>query len=133
VPCLSAERDKLGVSLPAFHRAGLDLANLSAYYYTQQYHDLAACHQEVPDLPLYLDISAEEGLRRRQEAAEHGAEWNRLDAESLEFHRRVREGYLALIAEAPARWITFSALGTPEAIHTQICAALTGRGVIRPL
>jgi dTMP kinase len=73
-----------------------------------------------PDLTLYLDISAEDGLKRRQQAAQDGAEWNRLDAQSLAFHQRVRDGYLALIAEDPARWVSISALDTPAAIHAQI-------------
>lgn len=59
-----------------------------------------------PDLTIYLDISAEEGLARREQASVGGAEWNRLDAENLAFHRRVREGYQALIAADPARWVS---------------------------
>jgi dTMP kinase len=80
-----------------------------------------------PDLTLYLDISAEEGLRRRQEAAEHGAEWNRLDAESLEFHRRVREGYLALMAADPARWVCIAGEGDRAAIQERIRAVVMAR------
>lgn len=59
-----------------------------------------------PDLTIYLDVPAEEGLARREQASHEGAEWNRLDAEGLAFHRRVREGYEALIAEDPARWVS---------------------------
>lgn len=80
-----------------------------------------------PDLTIYLDITAEEGLRRRQQAAQDGAEWNRLDAESLAFHRRVREGYLALITEAPERWIALSGVGDRQAIQAQIRAAVYAR------
>jgi len=57
-----------------------------------------------PDVTIYLDVPAEEGLARREQASHEGAEWNRLDAEGLAFHRRVRAGYEALIAEEPARW-----------------------------
>ena len=73
-----------------------------------------------PDLTIYLDITAEDGLKRRQQAAQDGAEWNRLDAQSLAFHQRVRDGYLALIAEDPARWVSISALDAPDTIHAQI-------------
>ena len=31
-----------------------------------------------------------------------------MDAQSLDFHRRVREGYLALMAEEPERWVCIS-------------------------
>lgn len=56
-----------------------------------------------PDLTLYLDIDPEEGLQRRK--AEAAAEWNRLDALELAFHKRVYVGYQALIAAEPSRWI----------------------------
>lgn len=81
----------------------------------------------TPDLTVYLDISAEDGLKRRQQAAQNGAEWNRLDAESLAFHCRVREGYRALIAENPARWAVIPALQPPDTIQAQVRACVSGR------
>ena len=80
-----------------------------------------------PDLTLYLDITAEEGLKRRERAAQDGAEWNRLDAQPLDFHRRVRDGYLALMAEDPARWARVSATGDRIAIQRQIRAVVLAR------
>jgi dTMP kinase len=80
-----------------------------------------------PDLTLYLDITAEEGLRRRERAAQGGAEWNRLDAQPLDFHCRVREGYLTLMAEDPARWVCIPASGARETIQAQIRAAVMAR------
>lgn len=59
----------------------------------------------VPDLTLYLDIEVEKGLLRKK----RGKEWNRLDAYEVEFHRRVRNGYLALAAEEPQRWCVIDA------------------------
>lgn len=82
----------------------------------------------TPDLTLYLDITAEEGLQRRQRAAaQDGEEWNRMDALSLAFHQRVREGYLALIANDPARWVTIPASGDRTAIQAQIQDAVLAR------
>jgi dTMP kinase len=52
----------------------------------------------IPDLTLYLDIEVEKGLTRKKK----GLEWNRLDAYEIAFHRRVRDGYLALAAETLA-------------------------------
>jgi dTMP kinase len=80
-----------------------------------------------PDLTLYLDITAEEGLKRRERAAQDGAEWNRLDAQPLDFHRRVRDGYLALMADDPARWARVSATGDRIAIQRQIRAVVLAR------
>lgn len=54
----------------------------------------------MPDLTFLLDVAVEIGLRRKQQ---NGAEWNRLDAYALEFHQRVRRGYLELAAAEPGR------------------------------
>jgi len=70
-----------------------------------------------PDLTLYLDIAPEEGLKRRQSS---GEEWNRLDAETLEFHRRVRAGYLALAEQEPKRWAVIDADRPAEEIQQEI-------------
>ena len=59
----------------------------------------------IPDLTLLLDLSVEEGLRRRQESGN----WNRLDAYDLEFHHRVRNGYLEMVRANPERWVTIDA------------------------
>lgn len=80
-----------------------------------------------PDLTFYLDISVEEGLRRRQQAAQGGAEWNRMDAQSLAFHQRVRQGYLALIAAEPSRWVHLDGEGDRDAIQAQIRAIVLAR------
>lgn len=80
-----------------------------------------------PDLTLYLDIDVEEGLRRRQGAARGGAEWNRMDALTLNFHRRVRAGYHDLIAAEPERWLVFDATKPVAALHAEIVAAVEAR------
>jgi len=59
-----------------------------------------------PDLTLLLDVDAATGLSRRQQG---GGEWNRLDAYALEFHCRVREGYLEMAQQDPARWVVVDA------------------------
>ncbi len=59
-----------------------------------------------PDLILFLDIDVERGLARRRENNE---EMNRLDREAVSFHQRVRQGYHALAAAEPDRWVTVDA------------------------
>jgi dTMP kinase len=59
----------------------------------------------VPDITFLLDLSVEEGLRRREE----DGNWNRLDAYDLEFHQRVRNGYLEMARANPERWVTIDA------------------------
>jgi dTMP kinase len=58
-----------------------------------------------PDLTLLLDVEAEAGLQRRK----RGGNINRLDAYELDFHRRVREGYLDLAVADPQRWVILDA------------------------
>ena len=54
----------------------------------------------VPDLTVLLDVDVEEGLRRKKK----DNEWNRLDAYTVEFHQRVRAGYLEMVKAEPKRW-----------------------------
>jgi thymidylate kinase (EC 2.7.4.9) len=55
----------------------------------------------MPDLTIYFDVDPETGLQR----IAHSRRWevNRLDLESLEFHHKVREGYLLLLEKFPDR------------------------------
>lgn len=70
-------------------------------------HIVAFATQNLkPDLTLYLDIDVEAGLARRRIG---GGEWNRMDDQTVEFYRRVREGYRALMAEEPQRWVSIDA------------------------
>ena len=69
-----------------------------------------------PDLTILLDLPVEEGLQRR----EQDGNWNRLDAYDLEFHHRVRKGYLAMVAAEPERWVELDARQSPDAIQDKI-------------
>ncbi len=76
--------------------------------------DLAQLHQVTtiatgglqPDITFLLDVDVEQGLARRTGG---GLEMNRLDLEAVQFHQRVRDGYHALAATDPARWIVVNA------------------------
>jgi len=74
-----------------------------------------------PDLVIYLDIEVEAGLRRRLAAHARGeAEWNRMDQKEIEFHRRVRQGYLAMAQQDPERWFVLDADRPIEEIEADI-------------
>lgn len=73
-----------------------------------------------PDLTLYLDLDVESGLKRKQNCDD----WNRLDAYALEFHRRVREGYLALAAEEKTRWRIVDASRPQQEVQTALRKAV---------
>ena len=78
-----------------------------------------------PDLTIYIDLDPEAGLRRRQD--DHDAEWNRLDALGLAFHRRVYEGYQALMRDEPERWARVNGEQPVEAIQAEIRAIVAAR------
>ena len=58
-----------------------------------------------PDLTLLLNLDAEIGLKRKTVTDE----WNRMDAYTLDFHRRVQNGYLRLAESNPGRWVVIDA------------------------
>lgn len=64
----------------------------------RQLHTIA-CGTLQPDLTVLVDIPPELTLQRTTQRAAQ----DRLDAESLDFHRRVRQGYLQLATEEPHR------------------------------
>jgi dTMP kinase len=74
-----------------------------------------------PDLTLLLDIDPEIGLRRRQE---NGGEWNRLDAYQLQYHQRVRQGYLQMADAEPDRWRLIDASLAPDMVQSKIQSTL---------
>ncbi len=75
-----------------------------------------------PDLTFLFDISAEAGLRRR--LVNHD-EWNRMDDYALQFHERVRAGYLEMAAAEPRRWVVIDADREPDVIHKEVTAVLS--------
>ncbi len=76
-----------------------------------------------PDLTLLLDLPAEDGLRRRK----RGGQWNRLDAYDLAFHQRVRQGYFALAAAEPKRWVRLDATQPVEVVQVEMRQAVDAR------
>lgn len=74
----------------------------------------------TPDLTLLLDLPVEEGLKRR----EQDGDWNRLDDYDLEFHHRVREGYLAMAASDPERWVVIDAQQSLSEVQGEIRRAV---------
>jgi dTMP kinase len=53
----------------------------------------------TPNLTIFLDVPPEEGFRRKIKDKP-----DRFETESLDFHRRVREGFLKLAEDEPSRW-----------------------------
>lgn len=73
----------------------------------------------TPDITFILDLPPEIGLQRQQQGETHR---DRLDKEPLEFHRKVREGYLAVAKAEPQRVKLIDATQPPDVVHTEIFA-----------
>jgi len=71
-----------------------------------------------PDLVVLLDVDPVLGLRRAGDSPD------RIEAESLEFHRRVREGFLELAGQDPGRYLVIAADGPVEQVHEAVRARL---------
>lgn len=61
-----------------------------------------------PDVTILLDLDPAVGLTRNQGKVP-GVPVDRFEIENLEFHARVRDGYLALARSEPARWVVLDA------------------------
>jgi dTMP kinase len=68
----------------------------------------------TPDLTILLDMPPESGLGRRTSSAD------RLESEPLEFHRRVRAGFLALSRADPERYLVIDASREREEVSEEI-------------
>jgi dTMP kinase len=80
-----------------------------------------------PHLTLLLDIAPEDGLQRRLSAVAKGEEWTRMDDMAMAFHRRVRDGYHALVAAEPERWVKIDAARPVEVVQADVLSVLESR------
>jgi dTMP kinase len=80
-----------------------------------------------PDLTFLLDLPVEVGLRRAWKRLENDkTQEDRFEKEALDFHRRIREGYLTLARNEPGRIIVLDGMKDEEALHREIVSLLPG-------
>jgi dTMP kinase len=76
----------------------------------------------LPDLTFYLDVApvvAFDRVQRRQQEAR-----DRLEAENIHFHERVREGFLTMARKCPERVIVLDASLSEAALASAACQIL---------
>ena len=114
--------DRYTDSSVAYQGAGRDLG-------AAEVHDLQmwAVEDLVPDLTVVVDVSPEEGRRRR------GTTHDRLEAEVDVFHDAVREHFLAMARGNPQRYVVVDGAADPDDVHAEVLAALRGRGLLGDL
>ena len=83
-----------------------------------------ACGNLVPDLTILLDMDVDEGLRRAdgRETAE-----TRFESKGVEFHRKVRSGFLELAARHSGRFVVIDAGQEIDLVTSDIEAAVLPR------
>ena len=78
----------------------------------------------MPDITFVLDIDPKIGLERIRK---NNRETNRLDDEPLDFHYKIREGYLKLHEKFPERIYVIDANQTPDRILQDILTILEAK------
>ena len=79
----------------------------------------AASDGLAPDLTVLLDLLAEAALARKGSTTADA-----FDTAPLEFHRRVRHGYLAQAAQHPDRWLVLDATQPQRVVTREIWAKI---------
>ena len=77
-----------------------------------------------PDLTFLIDIPVEISLKRL------GEEKDRIESEDIQFHRRLREGFVKIAQEKPERIVILDGTKDIDHIFQQILNHLKARGVL---
>jgi dTMP kinase len=77
----------------------------------------------VPDLTILLDIDVEVGLLRSAAADQ----WNRMERKAVEYHERVRQGFLEEARLHPERIFVIDGSQDAETVHSRILRSVADR------
>ncbi|HWW60043.1 MAG TPA: dTMP kinase [Thermoanaerobaculia bacterium] len=87
-----------------------------------------ATDAQMPSVTLLFDLPEEVGVRRAvSRNANATNDEGRFEAEDLRFHRRVREGYLAMAVAEPKRWAVIDGDGSADEVFERTLAELQRR------
>lgn len=99
---------------------GLDIKSIRTL------HELM-CDNVAPEITLLFDLPPETGLSRAwkqiHNGERHGNE-TRFETEAVDFHRKVRRGYLELARQEPDRFIIIDAGQDEMAVRSQVFSVL---------
>lgn len=78
-----------------------------------------------PDLTVLLDLPVDEGMARaRARGRALGGPVDRLESEAREFHERIRQGFLHLVAEEPSRYALLDATRSADEVAESVLRAV---------
>lgn len=83
-----------------------------------------------PDLTFLFDIPVDEMVRRKER--DSSREYNRMDAQEIDFYERVRYGYIILASGDP-RWVTIDATKSREVIADEVERKVMERLILKGL
>ena len=84
----------------------------------------------LPDITICIDIAVGFGLARAHQRNSVHPEEARLDRQSLDFHRRVAEGYRKIAELEPRRFRMVSGCGTPQEVAQRVWEELALAAVV---
>jgi dTMP kinase len=73
-----------------------------------------------PDLTFYLDLDPEIGLFKRKKRDEH----DRIEAEEINFHNKIRDGFLIIAKNNPTRFHVIDARQTKEEVFEEVISSI---------
>ncbi len=85
----------------------------------------------VPDLTILMDLSPKESVRRSKERETPLGLDDRIESETLDFHERVREGFLEVMRSEPDRVKLIDASKSIEEVHSAIVAAIDAVAAVK--
>ncbi len=92
--------------------------------------NLIATKNTSPDLTFFLDIPAEQGISRiKKRYSDTNEKLDRFERETLDFHIRVRQGYLDLAKKFPNRIVVVDASRSIEDVHKNIIQVIEKFGI----
>lgn len=104
------------------HARGFDLKLI------EQIHHMVVGHLR-PGITIVLDLPVDQGLKRAWQRIKNqatGLQEDRFEKESLDFHEKVRQGYLTLARQEPERFRVIDASRDTETVHKDVVEAVLG-------
>jgi dTMP kinase len=82
------------------------------------------------DLTLWIDVDVEEGLTRKRSNLDV---FDRIEQETIAFHRRVQQGYQELAKSYPARIVPVDGSLDPETVHKSMREIISDRFLVNQI
>jgi dTMP kinase len=86
--------------------------------------NLFASGNRVPDLTLLMDLTPEDGFARTRKRTSTLGQFDRFEVEKIDFHQKVRNGFLTIAKENPTRVKVINAARSIDEIFADVKAAV---------